>query len=473
MPQSLSTGVLSIVAALFALLALVASNDSAGGLFNDQTQIVLGAGFILTIVLLTIASVGDKIRLTLQITAIYFSIYLLLPGYNHHTINRFPFYGFSYPMEIRTTAALIVAVFLLILLASYYLSSKVANEPVIKKPVVIKENILLGVALTIISIASALYFIETVGLEYAFAIRSAEDTLGLEAAQAGVTVQLPRTLVVAPVIYGILLLAHHRTKSMALVMLAINLPIFLVLNFPLAIARFQLFGYFLLFLMLVIDFRRVSRRATISLGFIGGALVALPLADHFTRQGGTLADLDFRRLLSGYFSTGDFDGFQSINNAVVYVETVGFEFGRQFASAILFFVPRSIWSGKAEATGSITAEAAGYSFVNISQPLPSEFFVDFGWYGVVVGAALLGWCFFHLDRWFHNRWTLDIRTRLVAGLFLGFALILYRGSLLGVVAPIALLIPSLLAIWLFGTARLPSAVARPAPVGMNNAMQKA
>lgn len=457
----LSTGAYIFAAILFAVLALVAANDTAFGLFPNMVQLVLGLGFIGTTILLTVVTAGDRVRLSLQVTAIYFSIYLLLPGFNHSAINRFPFYTFSYPSEIRLSAATMIVVFLICMVASYYIATRASPRIKPKPAVAIRSNVELGIGLTAVAIACAALFLNNVGLSFALAPRASVSALALEEASAGLIVQLPRTFIAFPVIYAILLIAHCREKSLGWVLLAINLPLFLILNFPPALPRFQSFGWALLFTMLVIDFRRVSRRAFVSVGFIFGALILLPLADHFTRQGRTLAELDLRAIMSSYFSRGDFDGFQSVNNAVVYVEMFGLEYGRQLLSVLFFFVPRSIWGGKAEATGSITAEAAGYRFTNISQPLPSEFFVDFGWAGVVIGASVLGWAFFHLDRWFDRCWMSDIRTRLVAGLLLGYGVILFRGSLLGVVPPIALLLPGLVAIAVFGTTRIDPQPAKP------------
>jgi hypothetical protein len=161
--------------------------------------------------------------------------------------------------------------------------------------------------------------------------------------------------------------------------------------------------------------------------------------DHFTRQGGTWATLDPRQLSSTYFATGDFDGFQSVNNAIIFVERFGVQYGIQLVSAFLFFVPRAVWPGKAEPTGVITAESAGYTFTNISQPLPSEFYIDFGWWGVVLSGIILGWLFFRFDRWVNRGWASDPRTRLAAGWLIGFGLPVYRGTLLGVLPPFLIL----------------------------------
>jgi len=440
MDRQFSTAIWSATAAILSILALQVANGSPLSPFGDPTLVILGASFVLLMIALAVVSVGTHMRLSLQLLAIYFTIYLLLPGYNHASTNRFPFFNFSYPPDVRTSAAWMIALFLSATFAGYVASSRSAQpdaNPGIRYHV--RQNITLGFWLTIISVISMIVFLATVGFSGAFALRTADNTSGLDTASIGLLTGLPRVTTFIPVIYALLLVAHSRYRGFGWRLLAINLPILLIVNFPLAIARSQLFGYILLFAIIFMDFSRPSRRGMLSLAFVFGALVAMPVLDHFTRQGGTLATLDPRQLSSTYFSTGDFDGFQSVNNAIIYVERFGLQYGVQLLSAFLFFVPRAIWADKAEPTGTITAESAGYTFTNISQPLPSEFYVDFGWLGVAASGIILGWLFYRFDRWVDRGWASDPRTRLAAGWLIGFGLPVYRGTLLGVLPPFLIL----------------------------------
>ena len=72
------------------------------------------------------------------------------------------------------------------------------------------------------------------------------------------------------------------------------------------------------------------------------------------------------------FATPDFDGFQQIVNAMVFSEDVGHSLGHYTSSALLFFVPRSLWEGKATPASIDVAEHRGYEFTNLSLPLPAE-----------------------------------------------------------------------------------------------------
>ena len=462
MDRQFSTVIWSSVAAIVAILSLQVANGSMLSPIGDPALMVLAASFILLMIAMAIVSVGTRIRFSLQMLAIYFTIYLLLPGYNHTSVNRFPFFNFSYPPDVRAAAAWMVAVFLIAVFVGYAIAGYVGRMEADQRAAFeARRNVPLAVALTVLAVLSLIVFVATVGFAGAFAVRSAENTSGLDTASIGLLTGLPRVLTFLPVIYGLLVVAGKRYRAFGLVLLAFNLPILLVVNFPLAIPRSQLFGNILLFAIILIDFKKPARRGLLSLAFVFGALVALPVLDHFTRQGGTLATLDPSKLSTTYFATGDFDGFQSVNNAVVYVDRFGWQYGLQILSAFLFFVPRAIWSSKAEPTGTITSEAAGYTFTNVSQPLPSELFVDFGWIGMIVGAIALGLLFRRFDRWIDYGWASDPRTRLAAGWLVGFGLPVYRGTLLGVLPPFLILAGGLWIIARWGIG--PAPVAQSAP----------
>lgn len=448
----------TILAIIVAILGLAAADTSTRALtFEDSSLVVLGLSFIATMALMASVSIGARMCLSLQLITIYFAIYLILPGFNHSALNRFPFYNFSYPPEVRSSAAAMVALFLVAVIASYALAAQIARsapKPVLVREVTMRANPALGLILTLASLLSLGLILTVLGLSQALATRTTENVSGLDIASTGLGVALPRILVFLPMIYAALLLRSGMAPRLGWQLLIVNLPIFLIVNFPLALSRTQAFGIVLLFAMLTVDFQRPSRRGLLSLCFVVGALIAMPLFDHFTRQGRTFSELDFNQLTSGYFSTGDFDGFQSINNAIVHVELYGLQYGLQLLSLILFFVPRAIWPDKAQPTGTITAESAGYSFLNISQPLPSEFFVDFGWLGVIVGGLLLGHTLSRLDHWLDRGWVVDMRTRLVAGWLMGFGLVILRGSLLSVLGPYLILAIGLWFVARFGMRRM-------------------
>jgi hypothetical protein len=107
--------------------------------------------------------------------------------------------------------------------------------------------------------------------------------------------------------------------------------------------------------------------------------------------------------LLAVFASHDFDGFQQVINTIDYVRDEGFGLGRYVLSALFFFVPRSLWSGKATPSAIDVAEHRGYWFTNLSTPVHAEFYLEFGIVGVLVFAWLLGRLMASTDAaWLHR-----------------------------------------------------------------------
>jgi hypothetical protein len=140
-----------------------------------------------------------------------------------------------------------------------------------------------------------------------------------------------------------------------------------------------------------------------------------------------------------FMTSGDFDGFQSTINVVAMHDERGGKGGVNLASAILFFVPRTLWPGKSPGTGGEAAIYEGYPMYNISSPLPSEFYIDFGILGVFVLSLFFG-LFVRLcdDYFLHFKKTLDLTGQVLVASIAGYLFIILRGSLVGTLGPCAL-----------------------------------
>ena len=117
--------------------------------------------------------------------------------------------------------------------------------------------------------------------------------------------------------------------------------------------------------------------------------------------------LDYFRTSSHAISAGnpltqmetkpDFDAFAQIENGVSYVNDQGYQMGSQLSGAVLFAVPRAVWNGKAEDTGTVLARFIRWPNTNLSAPLWIELYVDFSWPGVLAGFVALGYVSARLD----------------------------------------------------------------------------
>jgi hypothetical protein len=134
-----------------------------------------------------------------------------------------------------------------------------------------------------------------------------------------------------------------------------------------------------------------------------GTLLVYPLLNFF-RYG--RADV----LASGWraLASPDFDGFQQFINTTSYVDAHGHGDGLFTLSGLLYFVPRSIWPEKATPSAVLVAQDRGYQFTNLSMPVGSELYLDFGLVGMTLLLGVLGYLLGRVDL----KWLQDPQSRL-------------------------------------------------------------
>jgi oligosaccharide repeat unit polymerase len=123
-------------------------------------------------------------------------------------------------------------------------------------------------------------------------------------------------------------------------------------------------------------------------------LVAAPMVDVFRLIYARTEYSLWQNFRVDYFFSGHFDPFHNLAQALEYDFATDH---RQVLGALLFWVPRSLWSSKPQGTSFVFAETAGLRSANVSFPLTAEFYVDFGIAGVTVGMLGLGLLYKYLD----------------------------------------------------------------------------
>lgn len=174
--------------------------------------------------------------------------------------------------------------------------------------------------------------------------------------------------------------ADRRTKWMLIGATAVAAGLNVIYNNPLSANRFSSFSVLLAAGFALLRFDTQRWRTAFTTVMLFGLAVVYPLANLFRneRSRGNL-----RLGLDAYY-TNDFDGFQQTVNAVYYVDVHGHTWGHHLLSALLFWVPRSLWEGKAIGAGNVVAASRGYDFQNLSLPFWTEVFLEFSLVGVVV-----------------------------------------------------------------------------------------
>ena len=172
----------------------------------------------------------------------------------------------------------------------------------------------------------------------------------------------------------------------------LSLFVLLLLSvFPTGVARFLVaFVYVPLILLLI---PKMRSGVVFSGGLIFALLMVFPFLDQF-RNYTTGSSI---RLIPSeeFFFLQHFDAYENFASAV---DANFVSYGSQLFGSLLFFVPRSIWPDKPLGSGYVLAQELVYTWSNISMPFLGEGYVNFGFFGVFIFAAFLGFTLGNLDR---------------------------------------------------------------------------
>lgn len=168
-----------------------------------------------------------------------------------------------------------------------------------------------------------------------------------------------------------------------------------------------------------------------------GILYIFPVINIFRYV--SIDNITIEKLMEGYkgiskiFSSGDFDAFSIYVMTVENIDKFGPKWGAILGS-IFFFVPRSIWKGKPEGSGTYIAEMQGLGFDNISCPVFAEGYLNGGFFGFILMAALFATIVKKLDTAYWNSHVGDSDDTqflsLVYPYLLGYIFTICRGALI-------------------------------------------
>lgn len=199
----------------------------------------------------------------------------------------------------------------------------------------------------------------------------------------------------------------------------------LVIVNPVVTPRFRL-SALVIFALLV--FTGWNNTRILSLAVIFGVAVS-PLLNLF-RYNVALAE---NRTLDTFFAHMDYDGLTMMCHVEYYVTQIGYSYGSNILSALLFFVPRSVWPGKSE---HITYYMFPYLEVyrdfgtdNLSSPPTAEGYFAFGIVGAIALTIVVFKAFITIEQR-ANASEQNAPWQLIACMSSGLALILLRGPFL-------------------------------------------
>lgn len=358
----------------------------------------------------------------------YFIFILIIPAYFHIINNVFPFYGMSYSSEHQLYASLILLVFSIFFWFGFFVDS--SNNKIIQKNNsynYFKINNYRFFVVQYICIFFILMSVVIFGIE-SFLVKRGEfdrSVFGEESMFRELFLNGIKSLSFASLFY-LIIYKKYLTGLLWCFTILLSLLLFLIVNYPLSLPRFVLFSYLIAFYCYYFK-PSLKAKLIVILSFAFGITTLFPYISYLTRGDG-----DFKFDIFNYYqSSGDFDGFQSIINTVIFVEKHGYTFGNQIISSFLSFIPRSLWLNKGEPTGSIAAESAGYDFLNISSPMPAEFYIDFGYVGLIFFSFFFGWFIRFLDKKIKNYQEINL-SYILSIIIISLIVIVARGPILGV-----------------------------------------
>jgi hypothetical protein len=199
-------------------------------------------------------------------------------------------------------------------------------------------------------------------------------------------------------------------KPINLLIISISLVLFLLLIFvfknPFMEKRSGLGPiYFSILFLFYPKLFNTNIKTTLILYF--SLIVAMPLLAVFTHVNSSfsevlanpkiITDSFSTEVLLSNFNTINFDAYINFLATIDYVSNEGFSFGKQLLSALLFFIPRSIWESKPNTSGEFIGdyliENYNFWFNNISNPFVSEAYLNFGFLGIILFAIILAFFF--------------------------------------------------------------------------------
>ncbi|MCI0735153.1 MAG: hypothetical protein L0Y50_02585 [Beijerinckiaceae bacterium] len=354
--------------------------------------------------------------------------YYLLPGYLHTAYGQFPWFGAGYRPDLILNAAIVIAVFLICTSASYSIDfpSRGSAPRAIVPQKLLKAALFCAIAALI------------AGAIYGF------GNLHISRGDATEVMIPPDRLIIGAVAHSgsfyafmcAVTLFRNSKSTITIITVALTCSLFIFSNSPLAIPRTLLGSYIIVMFLSILRVTRIQKLLLV-LALVISQGTLFSYISYISR--GAEGTEFILSPLERFLTSADFDGLQSTIIVVAMHDEIGGKGGVNLLSAILFFVPRGMWPGKVIGTGGESAIFAGYSFINISSPLPSEFYVDFGMPGLVILSLLFGLFIRFCDDYFMlYKQNLDTIGQIFVGTVAGYIFIILRGSLVGTLGPVAL-----------------------------------
>lgn len=345
---------------------------------------------------------------------------------------------------------------LMVVVGSYVAGIRQKSTPVTLEPKPQKVRPGRVVLLMLVGFGAAAVYVQTVGFGNLFSSRiDLASTISLAFGDSPVTT-IVRALATMGLLVAFVALMHLRRERRAEgvrwpgFLAFLTLVALLVIANPISSSRYGFGTVALAILAAFGAYSTLARFRFVAVSAVAAVLIVFPILDTFRY---TLdASVEIPSPLDS-LTTGDFDAFAQLVNTFELANTQGLALGRQLLGVLLFWVPRQVWPDKPIDTGVLLAEFKGYGFTNLSAPLWSEWYLNFGWVGLIVGMLAIGYLLRRADERSENQLAATGLPTVLGCVLPFYLLIVYRGSLLQATANLVVLL--LASWWVTRPARAP------------------
>jgi len=202
-------------------------------------------------------------------------------------------------------------------------------------------------------------------------------------------------------ISAIVLFRQHRLELTTLLLVLIPGVLF---NFPLALPRYLSLTIYLSW-TLAASFPLLRRRYPFSLIILGLFVFVAPLSGVTRYAGIDMVERlkDPGAIFQKAVLVSDYDAWSSLCRTIQYTDQYGSTGGKQLIGVALFYVPRSVWPTKPIGSGAYLFDKLNLGFNNVACTYLAEGYINFGFIGSLIFAALLALVIARYDGWYWRR----------------------------------------------------------------------
>lgn len=160
-----------------------------------------------------------------------------------------------------------------------------------------------------------------------------------------------------------------------------------IIFFPIngTISRYLLFGTYIM--LIAIFFKNFKYKSFLLIAILIGFFIIFPAFNYFKYNGFGLIKVSNFTFIK--YDSNDLDAYFMFLSSIRYVEYNGILFGENIISALIPFIPRSIWIYKSIPSGQLVNTYFNASFTNVSCPIMAEFYLAFGPFGIIFLSPLV------------------------------------------------------------------------------------